>query len=82
MLQLQPIMPTIVQVVPPPTPAVGVLDVLVGSMGLTGVIAIGSIVLGGLLGALIIGYKAWRRKKAAADDDSQLTRLDLSSPSR
>lgn len=81
MLQLQPIIPTIVRVVPPPTPQVGVLDVLVGALGLTGLIALGSVVLGAALGALIIGYKTWRKNRSGADDDSDLTRLDLSSPS-
>jgi hypothetical protein len=82
MLQQQPIMPTIVQVVPPPTRDVNVLDVLVGSLGLTGVIVLGSIVLGAALGASIIGYKKWRANTSAAAGDSDLTRLDLSSPSR
>ena len=82
MLQLQPIIPTIVKVVPPPTEQVGVLDVMVGALGLTGLIAVGSIVLGGALGAVIIYYKIRRRNRGAADGDSELTRLDLSSPSR
>lgn len=82
MLQLQPIIPTIVKVVPPPTEQVGVLDVMVSALGLTGLIALGSIVLGAVLGALIIGYKVRRRNKSEADGDSTLTRLDLSSPSR
>lgn len=82
MLQLQPFIPTIVRIVPPPTQEVGVFDVLVGALGLTGVIALGSIVLGAALGALIIGYKKWRENKSDTDGDSDLTRLDLSSPSR
>ncbi|MCX6539375.1 MAG: hypothetical protein NT151_10665 [Acidobacteria bacterium] len=82
MIQLQPITPTIVQIVPPLTQGVGVLDVLVGSLGLTGVIALGSVVLGAALGALIIGYKKWRANKSDADGSSDLTRLDLSSRPR
>jgi len=82
MIQLQPITPTIVKIVPPPTQEVGVLDVLVGSLGLTGVIALGSIVLGAVLGALIIGYKTRRENRSGADGGSDLTRLNLSSPSR
>jgi hypothetical protein len=82
MLQPQPIMPTIVQVVPPPTRDVNVLDVLVGSLGLTGVIVLGSIVFGVVLGGLIIAYKKWRADKSEADDDSDLTRLDLGARSR
>jgi hypothetical protein len=82
MIQLQPITPTIVQIVPPLTQGVGVLDVLVGSLGLTGVIALGSVVLGAALGALLIGYKKWRENKSDAGGGSDQTRLDLSSPSR
>jgi len=82
MIHVQPIIPTIVQIVPPPTEQVGVLDVLVGALGLTGLIAVGSIVLGAALGALIIGYKKRRGNASGADGDSTLTRLDLSSPSR
>ncbi|MCX6544746.1 MAG: hypothetical protein NTV05_10090 [Acidobacteria bacterium] len=82
MLHFQPIVPTIVKIVPPPTEQVGVLDVLVGAVGLTGVIAVGSIVLGAALGALIIACKKRRATLSDADGDSDLTRLDLSSRSR
>ncbi|MEI6667933.1 MAG: hypothetical protein WCP29_07235 [Acidobacteriota bacterium] len=78
----QPITTTIVKVVPPPSPQVGVLDVLVGSLGLTGVIVLGSLVLGGALGAILIAYSRWRDAKSGGIDDSRQTRLDLSSPDR
>mgnify|MGYP001225532375 CR=1 FL=1 len=78
MFQPQPFTPTIVKIVPPPTPQVGVLDVMVGSLGLTGVIILGSIVLGGALGALFIAYRRWRERKSGGDSDS--ASLNLSSP--
>ena len=79
MLQPQPFTPTIVQVVPPPTEQVGVVDVLVGSLGLTGLLVLGSIVLGGVLGALIIGYRNWRESRFGAEAESAGTSLNLSS---
>ncbi len=82
MMQPQAITPTIVQIVPPPTQEVGVLDVLVGSLGLTGVIVLGSIVFGAILGAGLISYKKWRGGMSDGGSDSDQTRLDLSSPSR
>jgi len=80
MLHLQPVTTTIVKVVPPPAQEVGVLDVLVGALGLTGVIVIGSMLLGGLLGVAIIAFKRWQDRRHADDDPgSSATRLDLSS---
>ena len=78
MFQLQPITPTIVKIVPPPSREVGVLDVLVGALGLTGVIVLGSILLGVALGAIFIGYKKWRENRSDADSDSDRIRLKLS----
>jgi len=76
----QPIPTTIVQVVPPPTREVGVLDVLLGSLGLTGLIVLASLLLGALLGALIIGLRRWQADRPGArDSESGATRLDLSS---
>ena len=80
MLDLQPITTTIVKVVPPPSQEVGVLDVLVGALGLTGVLVIGSMLLGCVLGAAIIGFKRWQvRRHGDASPESTAPRLDLSS---
>ena len=78
MLNLQPVTTTIVKVVPPPSQEVGVLDVLVGSLGLTGVMVIGSILLGGLLGGTVIAYRRWQdRKLGDGAAPTRATRLDL-----
>ena len=81
MFQLQPVTPVIVKVVPAPTPEVGVVDVLLGSLGLTGVIVVASVALGLAVGGLLIAYSRWRVNRRAVNDDSDATRLDLSSPS-
>ena len=80
MFNLQPVTTTIVTLVPPPTQEVGVLDVLVGALGLTGVIVIGSVLLGGALGGALIGFKRWQdRRRGDAPDEPTAARLDLSS---
>jgi hypothetical protein len=82
MFGLQPVTPVIVKVVPEATPQVTVVDVIVDTLGLVGVIAAGSLVLGGVLGAALIGFKHWREKRAGGSLPSEHTALDLSSPSR
>ena len=82
LFDLQPITPTIVKVVPAPAREIGVLDVLIGALGLTGVIVLGSVVLGCVLGAIIIGFKRWRAERTGVDGSSEQIRLDLSAPPR
>jgi len=82
MFGLQPVTPVIVKVVSDPTPQVTVVDVLVDALGLTGVIAAGSFVLGGVVGLLLIGYSRWKIVRAGEAGTSEHTSLDLSSPSR
>jgi uncharacterized protein involved in exopolysaccharide biosynthesis len=82
MIQPQAITPTIIQVVPPPSAQVGVVDVIVGSFGLTGMLILGSLVLGGLLGGALIAFRHRREARSEDGTNSDQTRLDLSSPSR
>jgi len=82
MWQPQPVTPVIVKVVPAPTPEVGVVDILVGSLGLTGVIVVASLVIGLAVGGLLIAYSRWRVNHRPGDAQSDATRLDLSSPPR
>jgi len=82
MLQPQPLTPIIIKVVPAPTPEVGVGDILLGSLGLTGVIVVLSFMIGVVLGGLLIAYSRRRANRRRDNDDSDATRLDLSSPSR
>jgi len=80
MLQPQPVTPVIIKVVPAPTPEVGVVDILLGSLGLTGLIVIASVVVGLMVGGLLIAHHRWRAGRRSDHDDSDVTRLDLSSP--
>jgi len=59
MIQTQPI---IVHVVQPATESTTVADVLIGAFGLTGVLVLLAIVLGGVFGGILIGIKVLRRR--------------------
>lgn len=78
LFQPTPFTPVIIKVVAPPTEEVSVVDVIVGALGLTGLIAIAAIVAGIVLGILLIGFKRWREKDKPGGDLAG-TRLDLSS---
>ena len=58
-LQSEPVM---VRVVQPVIEETSVADVLIGSIGLTGVLVLIAVILGGLLGAALIGIKKLRTR--------------------
>ncbi len=61
---LQPATPIVVKVVGERPKDIGVIDIIFGSLGITGLMLIGSGVLGLLLGVLFI----WIRKRMAGDE--------------
>jgi ABC-type dipeptide/oligopeptide/nickel transport system permease component len=82
MFTLQPVTPVIVKIVSAPTPQVSVVDIMVDALGLTGLIAIGSLVVGGVLGVMLIAYARWRSERTGHTTSADHTLLDLSSPLR
>ena len=54
--------PVMVRVIQPTVEATSVADVLVGSIGLTGVLVLVAVVLGALLGGALIGIKKLRTR--------------------
>jgi len=82
MFGLQPITPVIVKVVSAPTLQVSVVDILVDSLGLVGLIAAGSFAVGGVLGILLIAIKRWREARAGGILPSDHTPLNLSAPTK
>lgn len=59
---LQPLSPIIVQVEGEPPQDIGVIDIIFGSLGITGLILVGSLLLGLALGGLLI----WIQKRRAS----------------
>ena len=59
MIQQQPI---IVHVIQPPIESTTVGDVLIGAIGLTGLLVLVALLLGGAFGGILIGIKIFRRR--------------------
>jgi hypothetical protein len=63
--------PILVRVVQQPVESTTIVDVLLGAIGLTGVLVLAAVLLGGMLGGLLIGLKVWRTPpKFEAGDES------------
>jgi hypothetical protein len=65
--------PIIVKVVQPPVESTTVADVLIGAIGLTGVLVVFALLLGGALGGILIGVKIVRARlnpETASDSDA------------
>jgi hypothetical protein len=54
--------PIIVRVIQPPTESTTVSDVLIGAIGLTGMLVLVALLLGGVFGGILIGIKIFRRR--------------------
>jgi len=68
--------PIIVQVVQPPIESTTVADVLLGAIGLTGVLVLVAILLGGVFGSALIGFKILRRRmNVDAEEQSEIIHL-------
>ena len=61
-MMLQQSAPIIVHVVQQPVRSTTVADVLIGAIGLTGVLVLAAVLLGGLLGGALILLKGWRNR--------------------
>ena len=69
-----PLTPIIVQVVDAPAKEIGVIDILMGSLGITGILLLGS----ALFGVLVAGVIFWiRRRLATATDGTSLASAQL-----
>ena len=62
MFALQPMNPIMVRVAEQPVESTTVADILIGALGLTGVMLLAAVVLGGLLGGALIGFKLLRAR--------------------
>lgn len=59
---IQAAQPIVVRVVEPPVETTTVADILVGALGLTAVLLLAALVLGGILGGILIGVKRLRER--------------------
>jgi hypothetical protein len=72
----QPLMPVIVRVIEQPAKEIGVADVLLGAIGITGLFLLGAALLGFLLGGAFILFRRWQAGQdveGPVDDTFQLT---------
>jgi hypothetical protein len=67
--------PIVVHVVQQPVQSTTVADVLVGAIGLTGVLILLAVLLGGVFGGLLIGVKLLRRRLNIEAPESDIIRL-------
>ena len=67
--------PIIVRVMEQPVESTTVADVLLGAIGLTGLLVIIAVVLGGLLGGILIKMKHLRASRSADGNDSDIIHI-------
>jgi hypothetical protein len=78
-MSLQPVTPVIVKVVGAPTKQLGVVDVLLESLGLTALLLIGSLLLGVVLAVAFIWYRRHNPDNALNGEAAGRYRFDLNS---
>ena len=71
----QPMMPVIVKVVEAPTREINVADILLGSIGITGLFLLGAVVFGFVLGSALIWFKRWQDAREVDQADSEVFHL-------
>ena len=75
---VQQVSPTIVRIVPaPPTKEISVVDLIVSGLGLTGLILLFALLVGGILGAAFIWFKNARPQNPLNGQASQTHGLRL-----
>ncbi len=72
----QPFTPVIVKMIDQPAKEISVADILMGSVGITGIFLIGAALLGFVLGGMFILYRRWQASRDVdnpADNAFRLT---------
>ena len=72
--------PIIVKVVEPPVHGLGLGDVILNAVGLTGALAIGAVLFGLVLAVLVIGYRKMQARRISDEDAAQTQQLGLTPP--
>jgi hypothetical protein len=77
---MQPPSPIMVKVVDAPVRGLGLGDVILSAVGLTGVMAIGAVVFGLLLAAAVIAYRKRQSRRVTDEEAAQTQPLALTPP--
>ena len=72
--------PIIVKVVEPPVRGLGLGDVILNAVGLTGALAIGAVLFGLVLAVLVIGYRKVQARRITDEEAAQTQPLGLTPP--
>jgi hypothetical protein len=67
--------PIIVHVVQTPIESTTVSDVLIGAIGLTGLLLLLALLLGGIFGGALIGFKILRRRLNVDAEESEIIHI-------
>jgi hypothetical protein len=72
---LQPVTPVIVRVMDAPTQEISVADILVGSVGITGLFLLAAALIGLALGGALIAFRRWRDRHDDRDPGEEIFQL-------
>jgi hypothetical protein len=72
--------PIIVKVMDAPVRGLGLGDVILNAIGLTGALAIGALVLGLVLAAIVIVYRKLQARRVTDEEAAQTQQLGLTPP--
>ena len=79
---VQPVQPVIVRVIDPPTQELGIGQIILQALGLTGIILVASLLLGIAAGALIIWLRVRQARTRLAGEAGDQIRLRLEPPQK
>ena len=74
-----PASPIIVRVLDPPVRGLGLADTILNAVGLTGVIAVGAVLFGLVLAAIVIGYRKLLSRRQTDEEAAQTQSLGINS---
>ena len=74
--------PIIIKVMDAPVRGLGLGDVILNAVGLTGALAIGALALGLVLAAIVIGYRKLQAGRITDEEAAQTQQLGLTPPAR
>jgi hypothetical protein len=77
-----PASPIIVKILEPPVRGLGLGDIIINAVGLTGVMVIGALVSGFVLAAVVVWYRKLQFRRLTDDEAAQTQSLGLTPTAR